>query len=304
VNLIDVANEFGTEEQCLAYLERLRWPDGVRCVVCGSDRISRITSSSRKQKIRRLFQCLEPTCKHQFTATAGTIFHDSHLPLQKWFLAITLIVDAKKGMSASQLSRHLHVNYRTAWYLAHRIRKAMEEDFQLFGVVEVDDTRVGGKSHHGEGPFGNKQSVVGMRQRGGKLKFVHTPNIKAATLYNVIHKHINGAVNTIVTDEAVAYQWAMGPSFAKRHKTVCHKLQFVKGDIHTNHVETAFSLFKRGLIGSFHRISVKHLSRYLHEFEYRWNHRKDPMFTCVLRNLTRQAVMPYKELIADTETQA
>src|SRR3990172_2035138 len=128
MRLIDVHHSFATQEKCLDYLEKMRWPKGeVCCIACGSLKVSRITRKAGKNKQTRLYQCLEPECKHQFSATAGTIFHDSHLPLDKWFLAIALICEAKKGISANQLKRHLGVNYRTAWHLAHRIREAMIE---------------------------------------------------------------------------------------------------------------------------------------------------------------------------------
>jgi transposase-like protein len=154
MNLIDVNEKFATDEQCLAYLEQMRWPDGkVRCPVCGCDRISRITrkvSKDTDNKRAQLYQCLEKTCKQQFSATSGTIFNDSHLPLHKWFLALALVVDAKKGMSAKQLQQHLGIgSYRTAWYMCHRIRKAIDvpnEEFpKLTGVVEMDETYIGGK---------------------------------------------------------------------------------------------------------------------------------------------------------------
>lgn len=129
MKLIDVSKAFATDEQCLAYLEHKRWPKGVRCPICGAREISRITrtvdetktrTEKKQNKRKQLYQCLEKTCKQQFSATTGTIFHDSHLPLSKWFTAIALLVDAKKGMSALQLSRHLACNYRTAWYLRRR----------------------------------------------------------------------------------------------------------------------------------------------------------------------------------------
>lgn len=151
MNLIDVHKQFATDEQCLAYLEQMRWPKGERCVTCGNDKLSKVTRDvTKKGKNQRItfYQCLEPTCKQQFSPTAGTIFHDSHLPLHKWFLALALIVDAKKGISAKQLQRHLGIgSYRTAWYLAHRIRKAMEESegSLMKGIVEVDETYIGGK---------------------------------------------------------------------------------------------------------------------------------------------------------------
>jgi hypothetical protein len=149
-NLIDITKEFGTEEACLAYLEKLRWPRGICCIRCGGERISRIRSKGRRGTVRHLYQCLEKGCRHQFTAKVGTIFNDSHLPLEKWFLAVALMCDAKKWLSALQMQRHLDVAYRTAWYLCHRIRKAMEQEGGIFGgTVEVDETFVGGPGRRG-----------------------------------------------------------------------------------------------------------------------------------------------------------
>jgi Transposase zinc-ribbon domain len=141
VKLIDVTKAFATEEQCLAYLEATRWPNGVRCLTCGLKEISRITRKVTKQtdnKRAQLFQCLEPSCKAQFSATTGTIFNGSHLSLDKWYMAIALMLDAKKGVSALQLQRQLKVNYRTASYLAHCIREAMNDPdgLKLTGAVE------------------------------------------------------------------------------------------------------------------------------------------------------------------------
>jgi hypothetical protein len=137
----------------------MRWPDGIRCPVCGNDKISKVTRSNiitrgpkkgepSKNKRTRIYQCLEPTCKQQFSATNGTIFNDSHLPLSKWFMALALIVDAKKSISANQLKEHLGIgSYRTAWHMAHRIRKAMVNNgsANLGGIVEMDETYIGGK---------------------------------------------------------------------------------------------------------------------------------------------------------------
>jgi len=148
MNLIDVTIQFAIDEQCLAYLEAMRWPDGVRCPVCGNDKISRITrKTASKNKRGQIYQCLEPTCKQQFSATSGTIFNDSHLPLNKWFMALAIVVDAKKGISANQLKEHLGIgSYRTAWYMTHRIRNAMEDGTGLLsGIVEIDETYIGGK---------------------------------------------------------------------------------------------------------------------------------------------------------------
>ena len=143
MNLIDVTKQFPTDDECLKYIEQMRWPDGVvRCPTCGVDKVSRITRTNvrkdgkaSKNVRKSVFQCLEPTCKQQFSATSGTIFNDSHLPLNKWFMALAIVVDAKKSISANQLKTHLGIgSYRTAWYLAHRIRKAMADEYGPFGI--------------------------------------------------------------------------------------------------------------------------------------------------------------------------
>src|SRR5258708_38192704 len=176
MRMIDVTAKFNTDDKCLDYLEAMRWPAGVCCVHCGVLNVSTITRTAGKNKRVRIYQCLEKECGKQFSATSGTIFNDTHLPLTKWFLAIALICEAKKGMSACQLQRHLGVNYRTAWYLAHRIREAMQDGVSLLtGVVEVDETYVGGKVKRKGKPFVQKDKkdvVLGMIERGGKLKLV------------------------------------------------------------------------------------------------------------------------------------
>ena len=175
IDLATLITEYGSEERCRAYLEELRWPDGVMCPRCSSDRISRING-------RGQFDC--DACRYQFSVTAGTILHDSHLPLWKWFLAAYVTGESKKGMSANQLKRMLGVSYKTAWYLSHRIRSAMKDgDFQpLSGIVEADETYVG---QHSPGGFGrqtgpNRAVVLGVVQRGGRvrLKVTDRPSSK------------------------------------------------------------------------------------------------------------------------------
>ena len=270
MRLIDVPKAFATDEQCLAYLENKRWPNGVRCTVCGAKEVSKITRKSKTKNVRaQLYQCLEKTCKSQFSATNGTIFHDSHLPLSKWFTAIALLVDAKKSMSALQLQRHLGVNYRTAWYLAHRIREAMIDGDgpKMTGVVEVDETYIGGKQRGHKSKLKNKDVVIGVRERGGPVRLVHTADATADTLYGVIAKHVSKDAEAIMTDENPAYNFRLTQFKNVRHARIKHKSRvYVKGDVHTNTVESAFSLFKRGLTGSFHQVSIKHLQRYLNEF--------------------------------------
>jgi transposase-like protein len=308
MNLIDVARELATDEECFAFLESQRWPDGVRCVVCGCDRISRITRKApSKNKRANLYQCLEPTCKQQFSVTSGTIFHDARVPLSKWFMAISLVMDAKKGLSAKQLQRHLGLgSYQTAWHMAHRIREAMgnppDDPEQLTGTVEMDETYLGGKTQGRDWRRRKvKQVVVGMKQRGGKLRLMHTPDAKIETLAECIREHVSADVEAIMTDELPAYPKALRISGhdEMKHKTVNHSAQiYVDGDVTTNGIESAFSLFKRGVIGSFHKISIKHLHRYLSEFEFRFNERKNgERFEKMVSMTAQTSPLTYRRLV-------
>jgi len=187
MKLIDVTRQFKTDDDCLDYIEQMRWPKGeIGCVHCGEiGRVSKITREKKGDNKRtRIYQCM--ACGKQFSATSGTIFNDTHLPLTKWFLAIALICEAKRGVSAKQVERHLGVNYRTAWHLCHRIREAMKEgDFLLSGEVEADETYIHGKvRRRGYRPRPAKPNdcVVGMIERGGKLKLIPVAD---ATLKNL-----------------------------------------------------------------------------------------------------------------------
>jgi hypothetical protein len=188
MNLIDVTRELATEDQGFAFFEKMRWPDGVvRCTTCGNDRISRITRTNvtksgapSKNKRAQVYQCLEPTCRLQFSVTSGTLFHDTRIPLTKWFMAISIIMDAKKGISALQLKQHLGLgSYQTAWHMTHRIREAMQDTSgkKLTGTVEVDETWIGGKTKRRDGTVRNQKPraekfdlVMGIRERSQPSK--------------------------------------------------------------------------------------------------------------------------------------
>jgi hypothetical protein len=313
MNLIDITEQFSSDDDCLAYLEAQRWPDGVRCPTCGNDRISRITRKTvSKNKRTRIYQCLEKTCKQQFSATNGTIYADSHLPLHLWFMAVALIVDAKKGMSAVQLQTHLGIkSYKTAWYVCHRIRKAMVDSGQIpmNGTIEIDETYIGATAirRGRKGPKKPKEMVLAIRERSsqnkvGRVKFFHVPDGKRATLQPIIEEHVAPWVKRINTDQSAVYDFAINETFNNRHRTVNHSQQWIVpgSKIHTNTVESSFSLLKRGLIGSFHRVSVKHLHRYLTEFEYRFNARSDDdRFGKTVREMLRTPQMTYKALTAE-----
>jgi len=299
MKLIDVTRRFNTEEKCLSYIEEMRWPNGeIACVHCGE--IGRVSTINREtkgdNKRTRIYQCL--ACGKQFSATSGTIFNDTHLPLTKWFMAIALICEAKKGMSAKQLERHLAVNYRTAWHLAHRIREAMKDGANLLtGIVEVDETYVGGEVRRKGKPFVQKDKkdvVLGLIERGGKLKLVPVKDNKMTIIEPVIREHVS-ADATLQTDESSIYYIIGKRHFPERHRTINHTRSYGVGDIHTNTIENAFSLLKRGIYGTFHKVSSKHLGRYCNEFSYRFNRRgiQLEMFDSTLKNLTRGEVLSY-----------
>ena len=299
MKLIDVTRRFNTEEKCLSYIEEMRWPNGeIACVHCGE--IGRVSTINREtkgdNKRTRIYQCL--ACGKQFSATSGTIFNDTHLPLTKWFMAIALICEAKKGMSAKQLERHLAVNYRTAWHLAHRIREAMKDGANLLtGVVEVDETYVGGEVRRKGKPFVQKDKkdvVLGLIERGGKLKLVPVKDNKMTIIEPVNREHVS-ADATLQTDESSIYYIIGKRHFPERHRTINHTRSYGVGDIHTNTIENAFSLLKRGIYGTFHKVSSKHLGRYCNEFSCRFNRRgiQLEMFDSTLKNLTRGEVLSY-----------
>jgi transposase-like protein len=308
MNLLDVHQELNTEAKCLAFLERMRWPDGVKCLACKSPRITPITTKGKLNKKtgkvgpdRHLFQCNE--CRFQFTATTGTVYHDTHLPLTKWFLAIALITESKKGISANQLKRALRIQYRTAWYLAHRIREAMTDPsgLKLSGTVEIDETYIGGKQHGHRRKMRNKDIVLGIRQRGGPVRMIQVKDNKTGTLYEAIAQHVDNKVERIMTDDAGWYNFKLTQFERAKHGTIRHSQgEYVRGEVHTNTVESAFSLFKRSITGAFHKLSLKHLQRYLNEFSFRFNNRKDPdLFGLTVRRMALAGAMPYAQLIAE-----
>lgn len=312
MNLIDVTRELSTEEKCYSFLEKRRWPDGVRCPICGNEKISKITrKAGGKNKRAQIYQCLEKTCKQQFSVTSGSIFHDSRIPLAKWFIAISLVMDAKKGMSAKQLQQHLGLgSYQTAWHMTHRIRKAMDVDESEFpkmtGVVEMDESFLGGKTirrGHARGrSTKTKDIVVALRQRGGDLRLMHVDDVRADTLKQIAEAFVDDDVEMIVTDDFKSYPLAL-KKFKGKHHRINHSLgYYVTGEaneIHTNTVESAFSLFKRGMAGSYHAVSIKHLHRYLAEFEYRFNNRKTAdRFTEMVKRTAQFSPLPFRELVA------
>jgi transposase-like protein len=301
MKLIDITAKFKTEDECLDYIEAMRWPNGeIGCVHCGLiGHVSKITRSAGENKRTRLFQCL--SCGKQFSATSGTIFNDTHLPLTKWFLAIALVCEAKKGVSAKQIERHLGVNYRTAWHLCHRIREAMQEGGLLTGVVEADETYLTPKKPRKGRPYVKKDKrdvVLGMVERGGKLRLVPIKDAKIEIIEPVLDKNVSPDA-TLMTDDFSTYS-IIGQRKFKAHFTINHQRSYAIGALHTNTIENAFSLLKRGIYGTFHKVSIKHLGRYCNEFSYRFNRRGEQlqMFDATLKNLAHGKALPYAKLTA------
>jgi len=289
MNLCQLIDQFGNDDACRQSLEHLRWPDGPACPACGSN----------ATKIANRFQYDCDACHYQFSVMAGTIFHDSHLPLWKWYLCTYLLCESRKGMSANQLKRTLGVSYKTAWYLCHRIRAAMKEaeGHKLTGTVEIDETYIGGKTTNQE-RWKKKTPVIGIRERGGHLHFIASHNLNQAKLYDIIARNVDKTVDVIMTDDSSLYNSIEMTQYRGKHKSVNHsKKEYVRGDVFTNTVESAFSLLKRGIVGTWHKVSVKHLPAYLQEMTWRFNNRKNPyLFRDTILKLIASGNLEYKEL--------
>lgn len=267
-----------TEDESRAILEGIRWPTGLICPHCDGTRVTRINAKSEKVR-DGVIQCNE--CRGQFTVTVGTVMHRSHITLRQWVQAFYSMCSHKKGVSALQLQRNLGLrSYKSAWHLAHRIRAAMKDGplaKGLEGTVEVDETYVGGKPRNkGKNKRGRgtkKTPVLALVERNGNVHSCVIPNVTALTLKSAILERVT-PFSRIITDEMSSYT-GIGKHFIGGHKTVNHgKREYVRGDIHTNTVESYFALLKRGVHGVFHHISKQHLGRYCDEFSFRWNHRK------------------------------
>ncbi len=270
MNIIQVYKRFPNREACIEHLEKVRWDGKPICPYCGSPNCTPCPKEHR-------YHC--NSCNTSFSVTVRTIFHNTKLDLQKWFLAVTLILNAKKGISSRQIARDIEVNKDTAWYMGMRIRKAMVEQRELMqGIAEADETYIGGKPRKGSGGGENKrgrgtkkQPVVGIIERNGNVSAKMVRRTDSKTLSAFVREHVDPKECTVITDEFSGYSKIS--SFVK-HETVNHQVWYVNGDIHTNSVEGFWALLKRGLVGQFHKVSVKYLPKYLNEFCYRHNHRK------------------------------
>lgn len=274
---MDLTNPiYSDADEARKHLETIRWANGRVCPHCGS--ISKDHYELKGKTTRPgLYKCKD--CLKPFTITVGTVFERSKIPLNKWVLASHLMASSKKGISAHQLHRTLGVTYKTAWFMEHRIREAMniKKTGPLGGggnTVEADETYWGNnkkfKGKDGRGS-GYKMKIVSLVERNGEVRSFHIPNVTGKTLKPILISQI-AKDSRLMTDEWRAYK-SIGKEFAK-HETVQHSIgEYVRGDAYTNTVEGYFSILKRGLIGTFHHVGEQHLQRYVNEFDFRYNHR-------------------------------
>lgn len=265
------------EDEAREMLERIRWPNGTVCPHCGivgeSYRLNG-KKDSKKPVRKGVWKC--KGCRKQFTVMVGTIFSGSHIPLRKWLMAIYLLCSSKKGMSAHQLHRMLGVTYKSAWFMVHRIRYAMSQpplSNKLKGIIEADETYIGGKGKGKRGRGAEKKEVIfTLVERNGEIRSTHVANVTATTLKKAIRENVDKE-STIMTDTFRSYK-GLDKEF-KNHYTVEHgEKEYVRGIVHTNTVEGYFSLLKRGITGSYHHVSKQHLPFYINEFDFRYNYRK------------------------------
>lgn len=267
---------FSDPDNCMKYMLARRWPKGVTCPTCGNDGISFLAN-------QRKWQCSTHHPKRQFTLKTGTVFEDSPLGLDKWLPAVWMVSNCKNGVSSWELHRALGVTQKTAWFMLHRVRLALQSKSgsKLTGEVEVDETFIGGKArnmHASEratkitGTGGKDKAVVlGMLERGGEVRAMVVDNRRKSELQKQVREHVRVGA-TLFTDELKSYD---GLESDYQHAVINHAIEYVNGNIHTNGMENFWSLFKRGLRGTYVSVEPFHLFRYIDEQAFRFNHRKD-----------------------------
>jgi transposase-like protein len=274
---------FKDEKAAFNHLEAILWADGVVCPHCGTvDKAGRLNGVKDKAgRVRPgLWKCYSKGCRKQFTVKVGTVFESAHIPLHKMLQAVHLLCSSKKGISAHQLHRILEVDYKSAWFLAHRIREAMRDDTltPMGGsgkIVEVDETYIGrmeGQVAPKLGGSSHKNMVLTLVERGGSARSFHTDGHSIATIVPIVRQNVRRE-SKLMTDAAMHYK-RLGGEFAGGSGRVHHEREeYVRGEIHTNTVEGYYSIFKRGMKGVYQHCKEKHLHRYLSEFDFRYSNR-------------------------------
>lgn len=302
-NLKELFQKFADEQKCRDFLVQQRWGGCPVCPYCGSDKWYKIEDGKR-------FKCGNKECHKKYSVTVGTIFHASNIPLSTWLPALYLVTSHKKGISSCQLAKHLGVCQKTSWFMINRIREALKDKKGniLMNTVEVDELYYGTKSKavqeingvkENVSVFANKRMIVGLLERGGELKMKVAGNDYDKTkIYSIVYDNVDKSAS-LMTDGEGAYV-SIGKQYAS-HESVNHKIkEYVRGKVHTNSIEGAFGLFRRTIIGTYHKVSPKHLDRYCDEFEYRYNTRifKDGQrFESALGQLETR--LSWKELTKD-----
>jgi transposase-like protein len=275
------ATFFRDEEAAFAKLESILWPQGPECPHCGVvDDASRIPTNTAKKVRFGLWRC--NACKAQFTVTVGTVFESSHIPLHKWLQAAYMLNSSKKGMSAKQIERTLQISYKSAWFMMHRLRAAMDPIYNAPGspmggegkVIEVDETYIGRKA--GAIPkkaYHHMNTVVSLVERGGDVRSFHIDRADTESVARIVRANVKKETRHY-TDTATWYK-NNAMKLDGGHDSVNHTAdEYVRGDVHTNTIENFFSVFKRGMKGVYQHCSEKHLHRYLAEFDHRYNNRE------------------------------
>lgn len=263
---------FPNDDVCLDHIFKKRYGDMEHCPDCA------VKTKFHRIKSRKVYSCHE--CGYQISPLAGTIFHKSSTPLTSWLFAVLLFANSKNGVSAKELQRQVGVSYKTAWRMGHLIRSLMDEGKDIFmrGTVEVDESLFGGKKRGGKRGWGseNKVCVFGMVDRDGQIRTMPVPDRKAKTLLPIIVEHVDEEA-TVYSDEFKGYKHLHRE--VAHHESVCHgKYEWVRGDVHTQTIEGAWSIRKRSIKGTYTSVSPQHLQKYLNEFDFRHNHREECMF--------------------------